>query len=61
MAGSALTSKTIQSGSQPWTTKLMNTVGQVGHGIAIAQGIREAAPVVVGALRSAGSLLPMLL
>ena len=61
MAGSALTSKTIQSGSQPWTTKAMNTIGQIGHGIAIAQGIREAAPVVIGAMRTAGSLLPMLL
>ena len=35
----------------------MNTVGQVGHGIAIAQGIREAAPVV---MRTAGALLPYL-
>ena len=61
MAGSALTSKTVQSGSQPWTTKMMNTVGQIGHGIAIAHGIREAMPVVTGAIRTAGSLLPMLL
>ena len=50
MAGSALTSKTIQSGNQPWTTKAMNTIGQVGHGIAIAQGIREAAPHFFGIL-----------
>ena len=60
MAGSALTSKVIQSGSQPWTSKMMSTVGQIGHGIAIAQGIREAAPVVMGAMRTAGSLLPYL-
>ena len=38
----------------------MNTVGRVGHGIAIANGIREAAPVVMGAMRIAGSLLPYL-
>ena len=60
MAGSALTSKVIQSGNQPWTSKMMITVGQIGHGIAIAQGIREAAPVVMGAMRTAGSLLPYL-
>ena len=60
MAGSALTSKAIQSGNQPWTSKMMSTVGQIGHGIAIAQGIREAAPVVMGAMRTAGSLLPYL-
>ena len=60
MAGSALTSKTIQSGNQPWTSKMMSTVGQIGHGIAIAQGIREAAPVVMGAMRTAGSLVPYL-
>ena len=60
MAGSALTSKVIQSGNQPWTSKKMSTVGQIGHGIAIAQGIREAAPVVMGAMRTAGSLLPYL-
>ena len=60
MAGSALTSKVIQSGNQPWTSKMMSTVGQIGHGIAIAQGIREAAPVVMGAMRTAGSLLPYL-
>ena len=60
MAGSALTSKVIQSGNQPWTSKMMSTVGQIGHGIAIAQGMREAAPVVVGAMRTAGNLLPYL-
>ena len=60
MAGSALTSKAIQSGNQPWTSKMMSTVGQIGHGVAIAQGIREAAPVVMGAMRTAGSLLPYL-
>ena len=60
MAGSALTSKAIQSGNQPWTSKMMSTVGQIGHGIAIAHGIREAAPVVMGAMRTAGSLLPYL-
>ena len=60
MAGSALTSKVIQSGNQPRTSKMMSTVGQIGHGIAIAQGIREAAPVVMGAMRTAGSLLPYL-
>ena len=60
MAGSALTSKVIQSGNQPWTSNMMSSVGQIGHGIAIAQGIREAAPVVMGAMRTAGSLLPYL-
>ena len=60
MAGSALTSKNVVSGNQPWTTKRMSTVGQIGHGIAIAQGIREAAPVVMGAMRTAGSFLPIL-
>ena len=49
------------SQTAPNVIEMMNTIGQVGHGIAIAQGIREAAPVVIGAMRTAGSLLPMLL
>ena len=61
MAGAPIASKTIVSGNQPWTTKAVNAVGTVGKGIAIAQGIREAAPVVMGALRTAGSLIPYIL
>ena len=60
MAGSALTSKNTVSGNQPWTSKMMGAVGKIGHGIAIANGIREAAPVVMGAMRTAGSFLPIL-
>ena len=60
MAGVPISSKTIQSGSQPWTTKAANAIGTVGKGLAIANGIREATPVVMGAMRTAGSLLPYL-
>ena len=40
--------------------KAMSAAGTIGHGLAIAHGIREAAPVVMGAIRTAGSLLPYL-
>ena len=53
MAGVPISSRTVQSGSQPWTTKAVNAVSTVGKGIAIANGIREATPVVMGAMRTA--------
>ena len=58
MAGQVLTSKVAQSSS--WQNKALSKANTVGRGIAIAQGIREAAPVVMGAIRTAGSLLPYL-
>ncbi len=58
MAGAPIASRTTQSSGSPWVNKAISTVGTVGKGSAIAQGVREAAPVVMGALRTAGSLLP---
>ena len=58
MAGAPLASRTVQSGSSPWVNKAMSAASTIGKGITIAQGVREAAPVVMGALRTAGSLLP---
>ncbi len=60
MAGGPITSKTSVYGVQPLVNKAVSAVGTVGQGISIANGIREAAPVVMGALRTAGSLLPYL-
>ncbi len=60
MAGTPVTSRVSQSGLAPWMNKAVNAAGTIGHGIAIAHGIREAAPVVMGAMRTAGSLLPYL-
>ncbi len=60
MAGAPLASKTVQSGGTPWVNKAMSAAQGIGKGIAIVQGVREAAPVVMGAIRTAGSLLPYL-
>ena len=60
MAGAPLASKSAQSGAAPWVNKAMSVASTVGKGITIAQGVREAAPVVMGAIRTASSLLPYL-
>ena len=60
MAGAQLSSKSHVSSSSPIMNKAMSAVSTIGHGLAIAHGIREAAPVVMGAVRTAGSLLPLL-
>ena len=61
MAGQHLTSKVTQSKSAPWGGKLVSAVSAVGQGVAIANGIREALPVVQGIARTAGSMLPWIL
>ncbi len=53
-----MTSKTAQSSAAPWMNKAQSALAAVGQGIAIAKGVRQAAPVVMGVLRTAGSLLP---
>ena len=60
MAGAPFASKIVQSGGTPWVNKAMSAASTIGKGITIAQGIREATPVVMGAIRTAGSLLPYL-
>ena len=61
MAGQHLVSKTQVSSSAPWAGKLASAATAVGTGISIANGIREALPIVTGAARAAGFALPFLM
>ena len=60
MAGQPLTSRVSQNNSTPWQNKALNAATQVGHGFAIANGIREALPIISGAARTAAGYLPAL-
>ncbi len=52
MAGTALTSKVSGSNSTPWAQKALGAVQTAGKFIGIANGIREAIPVVQGIARA---------
>ena len=60
MAGQPLTSRVSQNNSCSWQNKALNAATQVGHGFAIANGIREALPIISGAARTAAGYLPAL-
>ena len=61
MAHQPMTSKVIQSHSTPFMHQAMNAASTVMHGISIANGIREAAPIVLGGMRYAAGMIPMFL
>ena len=48
MAGQVLTSRVAHSNKQSWQNKALSTAQTVGHGFAIANGIREALPIISG-------------
>jgi len=60
MAGQPLTSRVSQNNSTSWQNKALSAATQVGHGFAIANGIREALPIISGAARTAAGYLPAL-
>ncbi len=52
MAGSALTTKESATSGTPWAQKAMNAASTAGKVISIANGVREAIPVVRGLARA---------
>ena len=60
MAGQALTSRVSHTNSAPWQNKALSVATQVGHGFAMANGIREALPIIQGVARTAAGYLPAL-
>ena len=57
MAGTALTSKATESNSNPILNKAMGAVTTAGKFYSVANGIREAIPVVQGILRAAPGMI----
>ena len=57
MAGTALTSKASESNSNPIFNKAMGAVTTAGKIYSVANGIREAIPVVQGILRAAPGMI----
>ena len=60
MAGQVLTSRVAHSNKQSWQNKALSTAQTVGHGFAVANGIREALPIISGAARTVAGYLPAL-
>ena len=60
MAGQVLTSRVSQSNRSSWQNKALGAATQIGHGFAVANGIREALPIISGAARAAAGYLPAL-
>ena len=60
MAGQVLTSRVSHKSSTPWQNKALSAATTVGHGFAVANGIREALPILGGVARAAAGYLPML-
>ena len=60
MAGQVLTSRVAHSNKQSWQNKALGAAQTVGHGLAVANGIREALPIISGAARSVAGYLPAL-
>ena len=57
MAGTALTSKATESNANPIMNKAMGAVTTAGKIFSVANGIREAIPVVQGIMRSAPGMI----
>ena len=60
MAGQVLTSRVSHSNKSSWQNKALGAATQIGHGFAIANGIREALPIISGVARTAAGYLPAL-
>ena len=57
MAGTALTSKACESNANPIFNKAMGAVTTAGKVFSVANGIRQAIPVVQGIVRAAPGLV----
>ncbi len=57
MAGTVLTSKATESNSNPVFNKAMGAVTTAGKNFSVANGIREAIPVVQGIMRAAPGMI----
>ena len=57
MAGAALTSKVSESNSNPFMNKAMGAVTTAGKVFSVANGIRQAIPVVQGIMRAAPGMI----
>ena len=57
MAGSALTSKACESNANPIMNKAIGAVTTAGKIISVANGIRQAIPVVQGIVRAAPGMI----
>ena len=57
MAGSALTSKAVESNSNPFMNKAIGAVTTASKVFSVANGIRQAIPVVQGIMRAAPGVL----
>ena len=57
MAGAALTSKVSESNSNPFMNKAMGAVTTAGKVFSVANGIRQAIPVVQGIMRAAPGIM----
>ena len=60
MANQALTTKVAQGNKNTWQNKAISVASKVGTGISVANGIREAWPVITGAARAAAGYLPIM-
>ena len=60
MAGQVLTSRVNHTNKSTWQNKALGAATQIGHGFAVANGIREALPIISGAARSVAGYLPAL-
>ncbi len=60
MAGQVLTSKVTQASNTVWQNKAFAAANAVGRGISVAQGIREALPVIGGVARAAAGYMPLI-
>ena len=57
MAGAALTSKVSESNSNPFMNKAMGAATTAGKVFSVANGIRQAIPVVQGIMRAAPGMI----
>ncbi len=60
MAGQILTSRVARKSNAGWPNKALSAATTVGHGIAAANDIREALPVIGGVARAAAGYFIML-
>ena len=57
MAGAALTSKVSESNANPFMNKAIGAVTTAGKVFSVANGIRQAIPVVQGIMRAAPGMM----
>ena len=57
MAGAALTSKVSESNSNPFLNKAIGAATTAGKVFSVANGIRQAIPVVQGIMRAAPGMI----